>query len=124
MAHGARHLSLILALAGTLGAAVPAAAQVIPDPSAGKQLYIRNKAGRVIERLQPVGDRYDVYDMKKQFSPIGYAEIIGKRLIIYDMNNHPTASVRAELLPPDSDLSVISIVRDRDGHPIGLLERH
>jgi len=118
-----RHYSLILAAAVSLAAGA-AQAQVIPDPTAGKQLYIRNKAGRVIERLQPVGDRYNVYDMKRQFTPIGYAKILGRRLVIYDMNHQPMASVRAELMPPDTDLSAISIVRDRDGHPIGLLERY
>jgi hypothetical protein len=121
---GARHYSLILLLAILLAAAVPTHAQVIPDPNRGYQLYIRNIAGRVVERLQPVGDRYDLYDLKRQFTPIGYAKILGRRLIIYNMNNHPIASVRAELLPPDSSLAAISIVRDNHGQAIGVLEHY
>lgn len=119
-----RRLSLILVLAFGAMAVCPAYAQVIPDPSAGRQLYIRNNVGKIIERLQPNGSRYDVYDMKRQSLPIGYAKMLGRRMTIYDLNDNVVATMRAELLPPGSDLSIITIVRDRDGHPIGFLERY
>jgi hypothetical protein len=45
-------------------------------------------------------------------------------MAIYDLNDNVVATMRAELLPPDSGLSIITIVRDRDGHPIGFLERY
>jgi hypothetical protein len=119
-----RCLPLILLLAFGAIAVPPAAAQVIPDPRAGRQLYISNKVGKIIERLQPNGDRYDVYDVKRQSLPIGYAKLLGRRMAIYDLNDNVVATMRAELLPPDSGLSIITIVRDRDGHPIGFLERY
>jgi len=108
----------------TLLLVAPAFAQVIPSPSANRQLYIRNNNGKIIERLSPRLNQYDVFDTRRGMAPIGIAKILGQRLIIYDLNNHMMASVRAELLPPDSNLSIISIVRDSNGHPIGMLERY
>ena len=105
-------------------AAFPAHAQVIPDPRAGHQLYVRNTIGQLIQRLQPDGDRYDVYDVKRQSGLVGYAKMLGRRLTIYDLSDNVVATMRAELLPPGSGMSVITIVRDRDGHPIGFLERY
>lgn len=108
----------------SLLATASAYAQVIPSPRLGKQLYIRNTAGRIVERLQPDGDRYDVFEINHDFTPIGTAEMLGPRMVIYDRNRNIVATIRAELLPPNSDLSVITIVRDRAGHPIGVLERY
>jgi hypothetical protein len=119
-----RRLLLIILLLSAGAWAVPAAAQIIPDPSLNKTLYIRNKAGKIVERLQPHGEQYDVYDAKRQFAPIGYAKIIGRRLVMYDINNNITATARAEMVPPDSGLTAITIVRDRSGHEIGMLERY
>lgn len=119
-----RHILSVLVLALTALGALPADAQVIPDPAAGKSLYIRDRNGKVVERLQPDGDQYDVYDSQRQFTPIGHARLLGRRMVIYDMQDNIVATMRAELLPPDSPLSVITIVRDAQGHPIGLLERH
>lgn len=105
-------------------ASAPAIAQVIPDPSAGRQLYIADNNGKVIERLQPHGRVYDVYDVRRSLMPVGYARVLGRRMVVYDMQNNIVATMRAELLPPDTPLSVITVVRDPEGHPIGLLERH
>ena len=115
-------LTVTVILSGTI--AVPAIAQVIPEPSAGHQLYIRDKGGKVIERLQPNGDKYDVYDVRRSLLPMGYAKVLGRRMVVYDLQNNIIATMRAELLPPDSDLALITIVRDPQGHPMGLLERH
>lgn len=103
---------------------LPALAQTVPPPQAGHQLYIRDRGGKLIERLQPVGNQYEVFDMRHFSLPIGHARMLGQRMIIYDRQDRVVATVRAELPPPDSDLSVITIVRDADGHPIGLLERY
>lgn len=119
----ARHYSLIFALA-LLFVAGPVSAQVIPSPTAGRQLYVRNNAGQIIERLQPDGDRYSVFNIKRLLTPVGYAKLLGRRLVIYDLNDHPIASARAELLPPDSSLAAITIVRDSHGQAIGVLERY
>jgi len=119
-----RHFIFTLTISFSLLLATSAFAQLIPSPSANRQLYIRNNNGKVIERLSPRLNQYDVFDMRRGTTPIGVAKILGQRLIIYDLNNHMMASVRAELLPPDSNLAIISIVRDRNGHPIGMLERY
>lgn len=103
---------------------LPAHAQTVPPPEAGHQLYIRDRDGKLIERLQPDGNQYEVFDMRHLSLPIGHARMLGRRMVIYDRRNHVVATVRAELPPPDSDLSVITVVRDADGHPIGLLERY
>jgi hypothetical protein len=105
-------------------AALPASAQTVPPPEAGHQLYIRDRAGKLIERLQPDGHQYEVFDIGRFSLPIGHARMLGRRMVIYDRQNHIVATVRAELPPPDSDLSVITIVRNTAGHPIGLLERY
>jgi hypothetical protein len=119
-----RYILSLLVLAFATIAAIPAKAQVIPDPAAGKSLYIRDRNGKIVERLQPDGNQYDVYDSQRQFMPIGHARLLGRRMVIYDMQDNIVATMRAELLPPDSPLSVITVVRDAQGHPIGLLERH
>ena len=108
----------------TLFSAV-AEAQVIPSPAQGRQLFIRNRQGTLVERLQPNGNQYDVYDTRRsRFSRIGYAKLLGRRMVIYDLNNRVAATMRPELLPPDSPLPVITIVRDPNGHAIGTLERY
>jgi hypothetical protein len=104
--------------------AAPVHAQTIPDPSGNRTLYIRNKAGVNIERLSPNQDHYDVFDLKHQFTVIGYAKMLGQRLIIYDLKNHIVATARAELLPRDSNLADITTVRDSRGNPIGVLARY
>jgi hypothetical protein len=119
-----RKHSLILALGLAVILAGPVRAQTIPDPSADRELFIHDKAGKTIERLYPHGDRYDVFDLKHQFEVVGYATMLGQRLIIYDFHDNIVATARAELLPPDSDLEDITIVRDRRGHPIGTLARY
>jgi hypothetical protein len=119
-----RHHLLTIAAILTVLAAVPAHAQVIPGPENGKELYIRNQNGRIVERLRPNGHRYDVFEYAGRLAPIGTAELFGPRMVIYDLNHNVVATLRAELLPPNSDLSVITVVRDRAGHPIGLLERY
>lgn len=119
-----RHILSILILVLAAGVAIPADAQVIPDPAAGRPLYIRDRNGKIVERLQPDGNQYDVYDSQRQLTPIGHARLLGRRMVIYDLQDNIVATMRAELLPPDSPLSVITVVRDAQGHPIGLLERH
>jgi hypothetical protein len=118
-----RHLLLTLMLVSAGAIAVPVHAQVIPSPRAGQQLYVRNSAGKIVERLQPNGDQYDVIDTR-QSTRTGYAVLIGRRMVIYDLNNNIVATVRAELLPPDANLSAITIVRDTHGHSIGVLEHY
>lgn len=119
-----KHYLLIGCSLAAMLVALPALAQTVPPPEAGHQLYIRDRAGKLIERLQPDGNQYEVFDMRRFSLPIGHARMLGRRMVIYDRQNHIVATVRAELPPPDSDLSVITVVRDADGRPIGLLERY
>lgn len=120
-----RELALfVMPILATTLLARPVDAQIIPDPAANRTLYVRNNTGKIIERLAPHGDQYDVYDVARTLLPSGYAKLLGTRLIIYDRFNNVVATARAELLPPDAGLSVISVVRDRTGHPIGYLERY
>lgn len=81
---------------------LPTLAQTVPPPGAGHPLYIRDRGGKLIERLQPDGDQYDVFDMQHFSVPIGHARMLGRRMVIYDRQNHVVATVRAELPPPDS----------------------
>jgi hypothetical protein len=115
---------LILALGVAAILAGPAYAQTIPGPSANRQLFIHDKAGATVERLSPHGDHYDVFDLKHQYEAVGFAKMLGQRLIIYDFHNNIVATAQAELLPPDSDLKDITFVRDRRGRPIGTLARY
>lgn len=102
--------------------ALPAAAQVIPAPQMGRTLFITDQNQKVVERLQPAGDHYDVFDVRR-FKTIGHAKLLGRRLIVYDLRNHIVATMRAEFLPPDSPLTLITVVRDANGHAIGFLGR-
>lgn len=110
-------LSLLLSLP-----AVAAMAQVIPAPEMGRTLFISNQNHKTIERLQPHGDQYDVFDIRR-FALVGYAKLLGNRMIVYDLRNNIVATMRAELLPPNSPLSWITVVRDPDGRAIGFLQR-
>lgn len=118
------HYLLTGAIVLAAAVAIPALAQTVPPPEAGHQLYIRDRGGKLIERLQPNGNQYEVFDIRRFSMPIGHARMLGGRMVIYDRENHVVGTVRAELPPPDSDLSVITVVRDAGGHPIGLLERY
>jgi hypothetical protein len=119
-----RKISSIVALGLTAIFAAPAHAQTIPPPSAQRQLYIYDKAGKTIESLTPNYDHYEVFDFAHRYKAVGYARMLGQRLIIYDLDNNIVATARAELLPPDSNLRDITTVRDRRGRPIGTLARY
>ncbi len=88
----------------------------------GRMLFITDQNQKVVERLQPAGDHYDVIDLR-QFKLIGHAKPLGRRMIVYDLHNKIIATMRAEMLPPDSPLTLITVVRDPDGHAIGFLGR-
>lgn len=122
MARGKLHLTLGLVLLSL--AASPAMAQVIPAPGAGRPLVIHDRDGKLVERLQPDDGHYEVFDAQHGFIPAGRAEMRGQRLILYDRNGHIVATARPELLPPDAPLSEITIVRNRNGEPIGTLGRY
>jgi hypothetical protein len=121
MARVKLRLTLIAALLLVLS--LPALGQVIPRPGAGHDLFIRDRNGKVIERLVPDGDHYDVFDAQHDFIPLGRADMMGQRLVITDRNGHVLATARPELLPPDSALDDITVVRSAAGKPIGTLGR-
>jgi hypothetical protein len=122
MARGKLRLTLLAS--ALLLAAPPAFGQVIPGPGADLTLAVRNPGGKVIERLQPDGDHYDVFDAEHSFIPVGRAELRGERLVILDREGNIVATARPELLPPDSGLEDITVVRNDEGAPIGTLGRY
>ncbi|MGH6988896.1 MAG: hypothetical protein ACREFD_08250 [Stellaceae bacterium] len=98
--------------------------QVVPGPGAGRTLVIRNRQGKVIESLRPHGNHYDVFSAQQGFIPAGRAEMRGQRLVIYDRHGNIVATARPELLPPDSPLEDITVVRNTHGAPIGTIGRY
>ena len=118
------NLRLILLAVFLSIASGPAFGQVIPGPGAGRDLFIRDRTGKVIEHLHPDGDHYDFFTAQNSFILAGRAELTGPRLVIYDAEGRIVATARPELLPPDSPLYDITTVRNADGDLIGTLGRN
>jgi len=119
------HLRFVLPLVIlVLAPAIQASAQAIPDPAANKELVIRDIDGTVIETLVPHGDRYDIFDSRRGGRPDGYMKRVGRQLMLYDRDDQPAGRVTGEMLPPDSDLSALAVVRDSLGRKIGTLFRY
>jgi hypothetical protein len=117
-------LGLTLLAASVSMVALPALGQVIPSPASGRTLAVRNLEGKVIERLRPEGNHYQVFDAQHRFIPAGRAELWGQKLVIFGRDGKVVATARPELLPPDSPLKDITVVRNADGAPIGTLGRY
>ena len=115
---------LTLIVAGCLFAALPARSQVLPDPSVNRTYLIRAPGGTIIYHLIPRRDHYEVFGRKSRVFAAGVAKRLGNRLIIYNLRSQVIGIVRPELLPPDSELSAIAIVRDAEGNQIGILARY
>jgi hypothetical protein len=118
-------IKILVTLSLALGVAAGAAhAQIIPEPSQDKVLYVRDLDNKVVERLVPHRDRYDLFDPNRGGVAIGYAKMIDRRLEFFDKTDKVTAVARPELLPPESELSAIAVVRDQTGNKLGTLSRY
>lgn len=101
----------------------PADAQVIPDPHAGKTYVVRDASGKIVERLIPDGDQFQLIDPIQQ-KRIGWVKKLSSRLIFYNMSGHTIGTAKFELLPAGTSVGAIAVVRDPLGRMIGLLGRY
>jgi hypothetical protein len=101
-----------------------AGAEILPDPAANHIYTIRDNSGRVVELLVPKRDHFDIFASERGTELLGHTRRLGDRLLLYDRQNRLVASIRPELLPPESEISAIAVVRDTLGNQIGLLSRY
>jgi polysaccharide biosynthesis protein PslE len=114
-------LSLLLLMAL---AAAPTIAKGVDllDPDYGRRLAVRGTNDKVVEVLVPTQGRFMRHSATGE--PLGWAKRVGRTLMFYDLDGHVTATARRELLPINSSLSGIAILRDPLGHPIGAISRN
>lgn len=114
---------LLLTILVALFIAHAATAQTLPDPSINLSYVVRGPSKVVIWILVPRRDHYEIFNRYEHFNPLGTARRVGSRLMIYDRFNHVMGSIRPELLPPDSEMSAVAVVRNSTGQQIGILSR-
>jgi hypothetical protein len=55
---------------------------------------------------------------------LGWATRVGSTLAFYNREGRETATARRELLPPNTGMGVLAVLRDLSGNPIGTIARH
>ena len=107
-----------------------AAAVVVPrialgfdrlDPGYGRGLVVRDQSGQASEYLYPQNGRFE--RTSRNGKNLGWATRVGSTLAFYNREGRETATARRELLPPNTGMGVLAVLRDLSGHPIGTIAR-
>ncbi len=122
MARGG-HLLLTILFVTFVGFAGPARAELLPDPSVNLSYVVRGPSKVVLWLFIPRRDHYEIFNRFNHITPVGTARRVASRMILYDQYGHIMGSIRPELLPPDSEMSAVAVVRDGVGKEIGILSR-